>query len=168
LANHTEPKVINIGKLASAHGIKGELKLISYTENPETIFTFPILFNKDRSLEFKPIKKGKVKNFFIVAIEKIVTRNEAELLQNMELYTEEQFLEELPTGEFYLKDLIGLELHDHKGQNLGEIVAINNYGAGDLIEYKVKNKTELLPVDFVAEVDFEKNFVRLKDFDYYE
>jgi 16S rRNA processing protein RimM len=130
-------RLVLMGAILGAHGIKGEVKVKSFTGQPSAIADYgPLLDPKrKRSLDLKVTGQGDAaKGIVIARIEGVADRNAAEALKGVELFVER---EKLPAtagpDEFYLADLIGLGAVDKAGAKLGAIVSVDNYGAGDLL-----------------------------------
>ncbi len=143
----TSPLVC-IGVITSAHGVRGQVKVHSYTEDPETLFSFGSLFNKNGSKSYTLTPQGGGNDaVFIASIKGINNRNEAEKLHGTELYISRDLLPDTEEEEFYYTDLIGLKVVQNDGNVFGTVKAIQNYGADDIIEITLADstKTTLLP-----------------------
>ncbi|HEX3504536.1 MAG TPA: ribosome maturation factor RimM [Xanthobacteraceae bacterium] len=138
-----------LGQFGAAHGVRGEIRLHSFTADPSAIASYGPLQSEDgRVFEIETMRPAK--DHFVARISGIADRNAAELLKNVKLYVpRERLPEPHEPDEFYHADLIGLSVVDRGGQKLGTIVAVHNFGAGDLIEISPEGggKTELLPFD---------------------
>ncbi|HVG51287.1 MAG TPA: ribosome maturation factor RimM [Xanthobacteraceae bacterium] len=151
-------KRVCVGKIGAAHGVRGDVKLWSYTADPLAIADYGPLQTADgkRSFEIETLRpQGE---FLVARLKGVADRNAAELLRNLELYvSRDQFPDIEDDGEFYVADLVGLKARDRAGASLGEIVAVHNFGAGDLIELRLidARDTVLLAFsdDVVPEVD---------------
>jgi len=138
-----ENKIL-IGKITSAHGIKGEVKIMSFSQNPEDIQNYQPIFdnnNQEFKLKINSKAQGTNKDIFIVKIENISNRNDAEKLQNTELFINKNQLEESDENEFYYVDLIGLDVIDENKNKIGVVKDVMNYGAGDIIEIDFNEKS---------------------------
>lgn len=126
-------RLILIGRILSAHGIKGEVKLKSFTAEPMSIAGYGPLQAKDgrvfEVLEARP--QGEV---LVVTLKGVKDRTAAERFQGLDLYVGRSVLPEPEEEEFYHADLIGLAVCAGDGTALGRIKAIQNFGAGDLLE----------------------------------
>ena len=152
-----KPARILLGRIVGAHGIRGEVVIHAYTVAPADIGTYGPLLDKDGAEHFR-IESARVTAKGVVArLEGVGDRNAAEALKGVELYVERDKLPAAAEGEFYHADLIGLSAVDPNGKRIGEIVAVQNYGAGDLLEIRLAGagKTELIPFTeaTVPEVD---------------
>jgi 16S rRNA processing protein RimM len=142
---------ICLGQIGAAHGLRGEVRLRSFTADAGAIVAYGPLETEDgRVVEIKALRPAK--DHFVAKLAGIDDRNAAEQLANLKLYVPRDRLPELEEAdEFYHADLIGLEVVDRVGRALGTVVAIHNFGAGDLIEVRplAGSKTEMLPFDAV-------------------
>jgi 16S rRNA processing protein RimM len=138
---------ITLGLITGAHGIRGEVKLKSFTEEPQAIADYGPLDRSDGggTLEVESLRPSK--DGLIARLRGIDDRNAAEALKGVELWVSRDRLPEPEAGEFYQAELIGLAVERRDGDRLGEVVAVHNYGAGDLIEVKLTDggRTVLLP-----------------------
>jgi len=141
-------KLICVGQIGAPHGVRGEVRLRSFTGEPQAIAAYGPLQTEDgRSLEIasmRPAKEG-----FVATFAGISDRDAAAELTNARLYVARDKLPEPEPDEFYHADLIGLAVVDASGTNIGTVVALHNFGAGDLIEVQLDSsaKTELIAFD---------------------
>jgi 16S rRNA processing protein RimM len=140
-----------LGQIGAAHGVRGEVRLHSFTADPAAITSYGPLESEDgRVFEIEAMRPAK--DHFVAKISGVADRSAAELLKNLKLYVPRARLPEPDEpDEFYHADLIGLAVVDRAGEKLGTVVAIHNFGAGDLIEMNPASggKTQLLPFDEV-------------------
>jgi len=138
-----------LGQIGAAHGLRGKVRLHSFTTDPAAINGYGPLETEDgRVFEIERLRPAK--DHFLASFSGIRDRTTAETLVNLKLYVpRERLPATTETDEFYHADLIGLAVVDPAGKNLGSVVAIHNFGAGDLIEVRpdVGNRTELVPFD---------------------
>ncbi len=143
------PNLVCLGQIGAAHGVRGEVRLRSFTADPAAIANYGPLETEDgRVFEIKSLRPAK--DHFVASLAGIADRNAAERLANTKLYVPRDRLPEPnEADEFYHADLIGLTAVDRAGRKLGTVIAVHNFGAGDLIEMKpdAGGKTELLPFD---------------------
>jgi 16S rRNA processing protein RimM len=152
-----QPARILLGRIAGAHGIRGEVLVHTYTEAPENIGAYGALSDAGGARQFK-LKVVRVTPKGVIAhVAGVADRNAAEVLKGVELYVERSRLPAAADGEFYFADLLGLTAVDADGKTIGSIVSVQNFGAGDLLEIRLtgSSKTELVPFRdaFVPEVD---------------
>ncbi len=136
-----------VGRIGAAHGVRGEVLIQSYTEDPQAIGSYGPLLTEDgtRRIEIKFVRvtpKG-----IVARIAGIGDRNGVEALKGLALYVERARLPAAAEGEFYRADLVGLRAVAPDGAALGMIVAVDNYGAGDILELRLEgtHETELIP-----------------------
>jgi 16S rRNA processing protein RimM len=153
--------LIEIGCFVGVHGIKGQVKLNSFTEIPESIFNYKEFFleKNDNVLKLKLI--SKVKQNLICKIENVETRNEAEKYRGLKLFIKKDSLPKLEESEFYHRDLIEFQVYNLKKESFGKIQSFNDFGGGLLIEVKKENKLFYLPIgnNFLEDIDYEQKEV---------
>ena len=162
--------LIEIGCFIGVHGIKGEVKLKSYADKPENIFSYKEIFleNDDNPIRFKFLRK--VKQNLICEIENVKTRNDAEKFINSKLFIKRESLPKLLDDEFYHRDLIGFDVYNTKKEYFGLIISFNDFGAGLLIEVKKSGKTFYLPAgsEFLNIINYkEKEVILNLDFSFF-
>ncbi len=150
-------KRVCVAQIGAAHGLKGEVRLWSFTQDPAAVAEYGPLETADaaRTLEIAALRPSK--DHFIAKFEGVDDRNAAETLRNVELYIARERLPATRSDEYYHSDLIGLAAVTAQGGELGEIVAVLNFGAGDILEIRLtaSGETVMLPfTDAVApEID---------------
>ncbi len=145
-----------MAQIGAAHGLRGGVHLRSFTEDPQAFATYGPLETEDRArrLEIESVRPSK--DGFTVRFHGLTKREAAEALRNVNLYVDRGALPAAEDGEFYHADLIGLAAVASSGETLGEVIAIHNFGAGDIIELRLKDgDTTMLAFDeaTVPEVD---------------
>ncbi len=123
-----------VGAIAGAFGVTGEVRLKSFTTEPEAIGAYGPLSTEDGARSFRFEISRAVKNGFAARIDGVTTKEAADALRGTKLFAERDALPSLPDDEFYHADLIGLAVHDTGGRFLGRVTAVHNHGAGDLLE----------------------------------
>lgn len=128
---------ICLGAFAGAHGVKGDAKLKTFTEAPESIAAYGPVETEDgaRSFTLTFIRELKP-SLALVRAPEIKSREDAESMKGVRLYVARDKLPAPDDDEFYLDDLIGLQVIDETGAAMGYVGAIYDFGAGDLIEIK--------------------------------
>lgn len=139
--NASDNKLILVGVISKAHGIKGQVVVKSYTHPLENIVNLPV-FDQDNIPVKLKLARLMPNGNLICTLKNCDNRNLAESLVKKSLYC---FRKDLPPiideDEFYIEDLIGLKLVDSHGTNIGKILNVANYGGGDIIEVKfIKDK----------------------------
>jgi 16S rRNA processing protein RimM len=148
---------ILIGRIAAAHGIRGEVVVHSYAADPADIAAYGPLWDVSGTREVRLKLVGASSKGIIARVAGIADRTAAEALRGMELYVSREQLPEPETEEFYHVDLIGLEAVAPDGAVVGRIIGVENYGAGDLLDIRLAGggQSELVPFTeaFVPDVD---------------
>ncbi len=128
-----DKSLIAVGVFGAAHGVRGEIRLKSYTADPLAIGHYGPLKSKTGAI-FKLLALRPVKDDICVArVDGVGDRNGAEKLTNTELFILKEQLPAADEDEFYFADLIGLRAEDEAGAVLGHVKSIENYGAGDIL-----------------------------------
>lgn len=121
---------VTVGKLTKPHGVRGVMKLTSFTEPPENIFTYASLFLGTGKRSTKLTKKSQASpTTFLVDVDGVADRNKAELLTNTEVFAMRSDLPELDEETYYYVDLIGLSVQDSEGAVLGSVSYVDEFGA---------------------------------------
>lgn len=142
----TRAKKICVARIGAAHGVRGEVRLWTFTEDPLAVASYGPLETSDGARQFKIKRIRAAKTHLVAALDGISTREAAEQLNGIELYVARGKLPAPDDGEFYHADLIGLAAETTQGEALGRIVAVHNFGAGDLIEIApASGPTVMLP-----------------------
>jgi 16S rRNA processing protein RimM len=137
---------ICVARIGAAHGVRGEVRLWPFTEDPMAVTDYGQLSTRDGTRQFEVARARMAKDHLVAALKGVTTRDEAERLNGIELYIARDRLPAAEAGEYYHADLIGLRAVDAQGGAIGEVVAIHNFGAGDIIEVApAQGPTLLLP-----------------------
>ena len=131
------PKRLLMGRIGAAHGIKGEVRITSFTEEPLALADYGPLATDKPGLMIEIESARATTNVLVARLKGVTDRNAAEKLNGVELYVDRDKLP--PTADeddFYHADLIGLEARLIDGSVLGTVTAIPNFGASDLIEVR--------------------------------
>ncbi len=128
--------LICIAKITGTHGVHGLLKVKSFTENVETLLQAKNLYDKTGNKTFKLNDIKSHKDGFLCKIDGIENPEDGVLLRGQELYIDRDTLPEPDEDEFYYVDLIGLDAKLVNGDIAGKILAVQNHGAGDMLEIK--------------------------------
>ncbi|OSQ53130.1 ribosome maturation factor RimM [Marivita geojedonensis] len=136
-----------VGAIAGAFGVRGEVRLKSFTAIPEDIANYAPLETEDGSRSFSVKITRQIKNGLAARLSGVTSKEEADALRGMQLFVPRDRLPSLPDDEFYHADLIGLEVTDTGGALLGKVMAVINNGADDLLELRApgQKQTVLLP-----------------------
>jgi len=148
---------ICLGQIGAPHGVRGEVRLRSFTAEPGAIAGYGPLETEDgRVLAIESMRPAK--DHFVARLAGVADRDAAERLTNCKLYVpRERLPEPHAPDEFYYADLVGLAAVDRGSNALGTVIAVHNFGAGDLLELKPNagGDTVLVPFDAatVPEID---------------
>ena len=135
-----------VARIGAAHGVRGAVKLWTFTEDPLAVTRYGALSTKDGARQFEVAHAREAKGFLVATLKGVTTRNQAERLNGLELYIGRDKLPETEAGEYYHADLIGLAAVSTTGEPLGSVIAIHNFGAGDILEIAPPSgATMLLP-----------------------
>jgi 16S rRNA processing protein RimM len=140
------PALIYVARIGVAHGVRGQVKLWTFTEDPLSVTRYGPLTTKDGARQFEVTQARQARGYLVATLNGITTRNEAERLNGVELYVARDKLPAIADDEYYHADLIGLAAVTVAGEPLGRVVAVHNFGAGDIIEIAPSDgATMLLP-----------------------
>lgn len=155
----TAPSRVLLGEIVGVHGIKGDVIIRSYTADPEDIAAYGSLSDAAGTslYDITPVRSGP--KGVVARIAGINDRTAAELLRGTKLYVDRAALPPAEDDAFYFMDLVGLTAVDQEQKAFGKIVAVHNYGAGDIIEVHVEGQraSELVPFSdaFVPRIDLQ-------------
>ena len=145
-----------LAAVAGAQGVRGLVKLKTFTERPEDALAYGMLRNEAGDRSFRVTAKGQSKGLLVAAIEGVADRDAAAALRGTRLYVDRSVLPPTEEEEYYHADLLGLEVRNGAGQPLGRVRAIYDFGAGDVIEIRGEDgRITVLPFtrQVVPEVD---------------
>jgi 16S rRNA processing protein RimM len=124
-----------VARIGAAHGVRGEVKLWSFTEDPAAVAHYGPLETQDGTRCFEIEALRAAKDHFVARIAGVSDRDAAEKLRNIELYIPRARLPKIEeTDTFYHADLVGLDAVTPDGARVGTVHALHNFGAGDIIE----------------------------------
>jgi 16S rRNA processing protein RimM len=159
--------MLEAGKIVNTHGLRGEVKVVAWTDYPEDFEDIEYVYVKrktgDEKLHISSIKYQK--NNLIVKFAEIKDINEAEKYKNQVIYVERDMLGELPEGVHYIADLLGSTVVDVNGEKIGVIEDVFNTGANDIYDVKREGKKNMLiPVinDVVKNIDIENKIITVE------
>jgi 16S rRNA processing protein RimM len=126
--------LVLVGRVAGAFGVRGELRLTSFTAEPESLIGYRDLMGVDGGVALTVLSGRPVKGGVVVRCAQVATREAAEALRGLELYVPRAAFPEPDEDEFYVTDLIGLSVEGPDGAPLGVVRTVRDFGAGDLLE----------------------------------
>ena len=161
----TTEKRICIGKISSSHGVKGLVKIIPYCE--DTSLLNGILYTDKMGNDTLNITlKNSMGKSVLAQIDGVTTPEQAKLLKHS-LYISRETLPEIKSSdEFYIEDLANLDVQDSKGEKIGTVITVQNYGAGDLLEIKPKSGTSFfVPFqdEYVRNINLDEKYVTVEN-----
>lgn len=126
---------ICVARIGAAHGVRGEVKLWSFTEDPAAVAQYGPLETQDGTRCFEIEALRAAKDHFVARIAGVNDRDAAEKLRNIELYIPRARLPKIEEADtYYHADLVGLDAVTPDGARVGTVHALHNFGAGDIIE----------------------------------
>lgn len=163
MTSEDDQKVL-MAKIGAAHGIRGEVRVKPYGDDPLSFADYGVLTTRDGKRSFEVERAREQKTVVITKFKGITDRNQAEELNGIDLFIDRDQLPEPEEDEFYYSDLTGLDVIDHNGEILGKIIAVQDFGAGDLLEVRPKRgRSFYVPFtkEFVPEIDLENGRVNV-------
>jgi 16S rRNA processing protein RimM len=146
-------RLVLVGVLGAPQGVKGEIRVKSYTSDPRAICAYGPLCDAAERRRFEIARLRSLKNDLLIAkLEGVETRNAAAALTGVELFARRARLPPPGEGEYYLADLVGLEAYSREGDRLGRVERVCNYGAGDILEIAPRDGGETLLLPFTKAV----------------
>ena len=145
-------ELICVGAIAGAFGVKGEVRLKSFTSIPEAIADYAPLLTEKSEKKFDVVITGEIKNGLSARISGVISKEEADKLKGTRLYVPRERLPDLLEDEYYHTDLIGLIVQNLEGSNIGRIKSVLNHGASDLLEIENKGQKKSILVPFTREI----------------
>ena len=131
-----------IGKITSAVGLKGEVKVYNYSDSTEIYENTPEIYVGEERMGVRSVRTQK--NMVVLGLEGICDRDAAEKTRGRELFVTEEDLPELPEGQFYVRDLIGMEVFSEEGQRLGPVTDVIQNTAQDIFEIEMEDGRKVL------------------------
>ena len=131
-------KYLRVGVITSPHGVRGEVKVTTFTADPMALVSYKTLMRQDGSPALTIASARPTKGGIVARLKGVDDRNAAEALRGLKLYMSRDSLPEPEEDEFYLADLIGLAVETTAGELLGKVKTVQDFGAGDLLEIQPK------------------------------
>jgi len=156
----SEKDKVRVARIGAAHGVRGEVKLWSFTEDPLAVADYAPLETRDGKQQFEIESLRPAKDFLVARLKGVGDRNAAEALRNVELFVPRERLPDIDEDDtWYYADLVGLAAVSPDGAAIGTVLAVHNFGGGDIVEIQpaAGGKTLLLPFTqaVVPEVDIK-------------
>jgi 16S rRNA processing protein RimM len=153
-------RLICVGVFGAAHGVRGQVRVKSYTQDPKAIGAYGVLTDKmgARAFNFTELRPLK-DDMLVVRLAGVDQREDVEKLTGLQLFARREQLPPPSDDEFYWDDLVGLAAVTREGEGLGRVVALQNFGAGDILEIAPEGNGESLLLPFskavAVEIDFD-------------
>ena len=145
--------LVLVARFGAAHGVRGEIRLKSFTGEPEAIAYYSPLYDQSGTRSFVLTYLRHVRDdMFVARVEGVTSRSDAEALTNLDLHVDKAQLPPAEDEEFYHSDLIGLAAVLEDGTRLGDVLNVLNFGAGDILEVKPTTGGETLLYPFTKAV----------------
>jgi len=141
-----------VGAIAGAFGVQGEVRLKSFCTEPEDIASYGPLYSEDGKRSFTIRLTRPVTGGLGARLSGVATKEDADALRGATLWVNREKLPSLPDDEFYHTDLIGLEVFDAGGAPIGRVRAVQNFGAGDILEIFAPGRRTTLMLPFTRAV----------------
>ena len=130
----TEQKLILVGHVSGGFGVRGEVRIHTYTADPMALTAYGPLLRADGTVALTVVSARPGKDGVVARVKEIATKEQADALRNLKLHVPRDRLPEPDEDEFYLADLIGLECRDPADAVIGTVKAVQNFGADDILE----------------------------------
>ena len=164
---------IIIGKVVNVVGLKGEIKVYNYVEEKERYETLDKVFlgkesrnGKTPKIEEYPIEKVRYKDHMVILkLAGIDDRNQAEAMRDYMVYMDEEDLEELPEGVYYIKDILGFNVVSEQGEHLGVLKDVLTNTSQKVYVISRESKPDFLVPgvdEFILDTDIEKKQITIK------
>ena len=152
-----------MAQIGAPHGIKGEVRVKTFGDDPFSLGDYGLLYAED-GRRFKISRMRPAKNLLVVKFKGINFRDEAEALNGIQLFIDRSALpDDTEDDEFYVSDLIGCTAVDEKEQPIGKVIAVPNFGAGDLVELSLTGSGKTQFLEFtrknVPGIDLDKKII---------
>lgn len=152
MAARADEQRICVARLGAAHGVRGEMRLWSFTADPAAVADYgPFETADGRVIEIEALRPAR--DFFVARLKGVADRDAAERLRNAELFVPRARLPApQDADEYYHADLVGLAVVDAAGKALGRVVALHNFGAGDIVEVRRAEANDTVMLSFTQDV----------------
>lgn len=167
--NKRNSDLVTIGVILGAHGVRGDVRVKSFTAEPEAVFDYAPFLSEQGQVLIEPAAVRTAKDHFIVSPKNTRQKEEWDGMKGTKLYVPREALPDTDDDEFYIEDLVGLDVYAGGETPLGRVKAVLNHGAGDLIEIQASGqpKPVLVPFTFedVPTVDLSLGRIVVANFD---
>ena len=147
MSKHTFRYIV-VGALKGAHGVRGEVRVKSFTADPEAVFTYGPLVDADGKTLITPVSARLAKDHFIVRPKETLQKEDWDARKGQMLHVLRSQLPDADDDEFYIEDLVGMEVFDGGASSAGRVKSVQNFGADDLLEISVNGLAQTVYVPF--------------------
>ena len=154
----SKSNLVHVGTFGSPIGLKGEIKVKMLTSSFEFFKILKVYLNEDASEKWNFIKMRILNNKLIVQLQDCNNRDDAEKFRGKKIFSQLSDFPKTNKDEYYVRDLIGFRVTMINGKKIGKVMSVKNFGASDLLETKINNKTFYIPInkDNLVSVDMDK------------
>ncbi len=161
--------LVVVGVILGAHGVRGDVRVKSFTAEPESVFDYAPFLSETGTPLITPTRARPAKDHFIVSPEQSRQKEEWDALKGTKLYVPRDVLPAPEDDEFYIEDLVGLDVYTGGDEAIGRVKAVLNHGAGDLIEVQrnAAGKPVLIPftLEDVPVIDLDRRRIVVASFE---
>lgn len=161
--------LVVVGVILGAHGVRGDVRVKSFTAEPDALFDYAPFLSETGEVLIEPVRARPAKDHFIVSPDKPRQKEEWDRLKSTRLYVPRDVLPETDEDEYYIDDLVGLDVFSGGEAPIGRIKAVLNHGASDLIEIQPEPSGKPVLVPFTLEdvpvVDLGRNRIVVANFE---
>ena len=170
--SETKSDLVVVGAILGAHGVRGDVRVKSFTADPEALFDYAPFLSEDGDELLVPLTARPAKDHFVVTPESPRQKEEWDALKRTRLYVPRMALPDTDEDEFYIDDLVGLDVFVGGEAKIGSVKAVLNHGAGDLIEIQRLERGKPVLVPFTLEdvpvVDLAQGRIVVANFDLWQ
>lgn len=158
VTNDTEPRFLVIGEITKPHGVRGEMRVMPLTDRPERFTWLQEIYLGENGETPVPVAMARLhQNFVLLKLKGYETRDAAESLRGTKLFIPADQAIPLEEGEYYLYELIGMDVLTDAGEHLGEVTDVIETGANNVFVVEGAEQELLIPdiPDVILDIDFE-------------
>jgi 16S rRNA processing protein RimM len=157
-------KLILIGRVAGAHGVRGEVRIVAYGDDPMALVSYRDLKREDGRPGLTVLSGRVAKDALVAKTAELTDKEAADALKGLKLFVPRSALPEPEEDEYYLTDLIGLQARSPDGEQLGKVINVADYGAGDILEIQPQRGASWLVAftqDAVPQVQVKEGWLEI-------
>ena|SRR3990167_3853910 len=144
----TDDRLIAVGVLRGAHGVRGEVRVKSYTADPDALFTYGPLLDETGAVILTPKSARPGKDHFIVRPKEVKQKEEWDAMRGKLVHVPRARLPAAEDDEFYVEDLAGMDVYTDENSPAGRVRSVQDFGSGDLLEVEVTGLASTIFVPF--------------------